>query len=96
METYDWLFRKEVMAFFVSMAAMGASFAVIGSFLFIYMIEDLGATPLLRGLSGPFAVALELPFFYYGNEVGFIVVSKLWQPDFCSLSRNSSNSWMIF
>ncbi|KAJ3043723.1 hypothetical protein HK097_001683, partial [Rhizophlyctis rosea] len=69
METYEWLFRKEVGAFFLSMAAMGASFAVVGSFLFIYMIEDLGATPLLRGLSGPFDVALELPFFFYGNEV---------------------------
>ncbi|KAJ3033237.1 hypothetical protein HDV00_006559 [Rhizophlyctis rosea] len=70
LHTYSWALTRPVLAFFLSMAIMGASFAVVGSFLFIYMIEDLGATALLRGLSGPFDVALELPFFFYGNEVG--------------------------
>ncbi|KAJ3274111.1 hypothetical protein HK104_004165 [Borealophlyctis nickersoniae] len=48
---------------------LGAIFSGIGSFLWIFMTNDLGAQAMLLGLTGPAQVVLQLPFFFYSKLI---------------------------
>ncbi|KAJ1552062.1 hypothetical protein HK405_012822, partial [Cladochytrium tenue] len=68
MADFGFLLRSDSLIFLACLAVLGSAFAVVQSFLWIYLTEERGAGPLLLGLTGPFSVAVELPFFFYAER----------------------------
>ncbi|KNC98794.1 uncharacterized protein SPPG_05771 [Spizellomyces punctatus DAOM BR117] len=67
--TFGWLLAPNVLAFFFSNTLLGAVFSVIGSFLWIYLTNELDANATVRGLTGTAQVVLQLPFFFFAKQV---------------------------
>ncbi|KAI9099239.1 major facilitator superfamily domain-containing protein [Phlyctochytrium arcticum] len=65
----DWLLKPDVMVFFISNTLLGAVFSVIGSFLWIYLTDELDANATVRGMTGTAQVVLQLPFFFFAKQV---------------------------
>ena len=57
----------EVMFFFLEMLIMGAAAAVVERLLFLYLINDLGASTALCGLSVLVTVIFEVPLFCFSD-----------------------------
>ncbi|KAJ3171899.1 hypothetical protein HK101_011207 [Irineochytrium annulatum] len=67
--SYAWIFRRDTIVFLTSMAVLGTSFVVVQGFLWIFLVEYKRATPLLLGMTGPFSIAVEIPFFFYSKQI---------------------------
>ncbi|KAI9315031.1 major facilitator superfamily domain-containing protein [Zopfochytrium polystomum] len=66
---WAWLLRVDVAVFLFCLGVLGFGFAVLQGFLWIFLTEERGATPLLLGMTGPFSVAVELPFFFFAQQI---------------------------
>eukprot|EP00586_Coscinodiscus_wailesii_P020939 CAMPEP_0172493484 /NCGR_PEP_ID=MMETSP1066-20121228/24947_1 /TAXON_ID=671091 /ORGANISM="Coscinodiscus wailesii, Strain CCMP2513" /LENGTH=492 /DNA_ID=CAMNT_0013263685 /DNA_START=198 /DNA_END=1676 /DNA_ORIENTATION=- len=58
------LLRPRVGVFCLELVLVGAAMGTVESLLFIYLVDDLGASTLLCGLSVGVTVLLELPIFW--------------------------------
>ncbi|KAI9007090.1 hypothetical protein BC832DRAFT_428327 [Gaertneriomyces semiglobifer] len=67
--TFGWLFAPDVLAFFFANIVMGAVLTVVGSFLWLYLTNELKADSTVRGLTGTAQVVLQLPFFFFAKPV---------------------------
>lgn len=67
--SFLWLIRPHSLVFFFCLTILGISFAVVQGFLWIYLTEEKGASTLLLGFTGPFSVAVEIPFFFYSRQI---------------------------
>ena len=63
------LLRPQVIILLLLVTIFGAGFAVVDQLLFVYLIEDFGASKLLCGLTVGCTVLLELPIFYHGQKI---------------------------
>ncbi|KAI8895996.1 major facilitator superfamily domain-containing protein [Globomyces pollinis-pini] len=55
--------------FFTTVALLGLVFAIIGSYLFIFMSTTWKASPTVLGMTTPLSVFCELPLFFYSNRL---------------------------
>ncbi|TPX58797.1 hypothetical protein PhCBS80983_g02891 [Powellomyces hirtus] len=67
--SFGWLLAPDVLAFFVSNTLLGGVFSVIGSFLWIFLTNELEANATVRGMTGTAQVVLQLPFFFFAKQV---------------------------
>ncbi|KAJ3002706.1 hypothetical protein HKX48_002148, partial [Thoreauomyces humboldtii] len=67
--SFGWLLRPDVLAFFLANTLLGGVFAVISSFLWIFLTNELDASSTVRGLTGTAQVVLQLPFFFFSKQV---------------------------
>lgn len=65
----NWLLAPDVIVFFFSNTVLGGVFSVLGSFLWIYLTNELDANATVRGLTGTAQVILQLPFFFFAKQV---------------------------
>lgn len=61
------LCRPRVLVFFLELVIMGAGMGTVESLLFLYLINDLGASTMLCGLSVGVTVMLEIPLFWWSK-----------------------------
>lgn len=61
--------RPRVLVFLFHVTMMGAAMATVERLLFLYLVNDLGASTLLCGLSVGVNVLFELPIFWYANPI---------------------------
>jgi MFS family permease len=61
--------RPKVLVFLFQVTVMGAAMATVERLLFLYLVNDLGASTLLCGLSVGVNVLFELPIFWYANPI---------------------------
>jgi len=59
--------RPRVTSFLIQTIVMGAGMATVERLLFLYLVNDLGASTLLCGLSVLVNVVFELPIFWYAQ-----------------------------
>lgn len=77
--------RPRVVIFLLEIVIMGAGMATVERLLFLYLVNDLGSSTLLCGLSVGVNVLFELPIFWYaepltavlGGHDGMIALSLL-------------------
>ncbi|KAL7752334.1 hypothetical protein RI367_002380 [Sorochytrium milnesiophthora] len=55
--------------FLVIMLLMGVVFCMVSSFLWLYMSDHLHASKTFLGLTSPFQIAMEIPFFFWSKTV---------------------------
>ncbi|KAI8587158.1 major facilitator superfamily domain-containing protein [Geranomyces variabilis] len=67
--SFSWLLAPDVLAFFASNTVLGGVFSVIGSFLWIFLTNELDASATVRGMTGTAQVVLQLPFFFFAKQV---------------------------
>ncbi|KAJ3118645.1 hypothetical protein HDU96_010629 [Phlyctochytrium bullatum] len=67
--SYKWIASTNTLVFLLCMAILGSAFSVVQSFLFLYLREYKHATGDLLGLTGPFTIAIELPFFFFSKQI---------------------------
>ncbi|KAJ3152657.1 hypothetical protein HDU86_005530 [Geranomyces michiganensis] len=67
--SFGWLLAPDVIAFFASNTVLGGVFSVMGSFLWIYLTNELDASSTVRGMTGTAQVILQLPFFFFAKQV---------------------------
>ncbi|KAJ3203481.1 Mismatch repair endonuclease pms2, partial [Dinochytrium kinnereticum] len=67
--SFRWIGKANTLIFLLCMAILGTSFAVVQNFLWLYLTEYKNATKLLLGLTGPFSIAVELPFFFFSKSI---------------------------
>ena len=58
-----------VLFFCLELLVMGAAIGTVERLLFVYLIDDLGASTLLCGLTVGVTVMLELPIFWYAGTL---------------------------
>ena len=73
---WKWLWRMNVLIFYLSIMMVGLTFSVISNFAWVYLKTELNAPSQLFGVSGPFQVACELPFFFFGDKARFAQVRQ--------------------
>ena len=61
--------RPRVFIFLVEVVIMGAAMATVERLLFLYLVNDLGASTMLCGLSVGVNVLFELPIFWYASNI---------------------------
>ncbi|KAI8815747.1 major facilitator superfamily domain-containing protein [Fimicolochytrium jonesii] len=67
--SFGWLLAPDVLAFFFSNTLLGGVMSVIGSFLWIFLTNELDASATIRGMTGTAQVVLQLPFFIFAKQV---------------------------
>ncbi|KAI9137978.1 major facilitator superfamily domain-containing protein [Paraphysoderma sedebokerense] len=60
---------KIVLVFLFVMLCNGIGNSVISNFYWIYLMDYIGVDEKLLGLTVPFRIILEIPFFYYANKI---------------------------
>mmetsp|Transcript_12530 Transcript_12530/g.26516 ORF Transcript_12530/g.26516 Transcript_12530/m.26516 type:complete len:538 (+) Transcript_12530:164-1777(+) len=61
--------QPRVAGFMVETVVMGAGMATVERLLFLYLVNDLGSTNLLCGLSVGINVMIEIPIFWYAERI---------------------------
>jgi len=64
-EAFNALFNVRVICFFMEMYIMGVGIGVVEKLLFVYLMDDLGASIVLCGSSVLMTTLFELPLFYW-------------------------------
>ncbi|KAJ3095220.1 hypothetical protein HDU97_007148 [Phlyctochytrium planicorne] len=67
--SYGWIVKPNTLVFFLCMAILGSAFAIVQNFLWLFLTEYKGATKLLLGMTGPFTIAVEPPFFFFSKAI---------------------------
>eukprot|EP00743_Colponemidia_sp_Colp-15_P006140 GILK01006599.1.p1 GENE.GILK01006599.1~~GILK01006599.1.p1 ORF type:complete len:437 (+),score=53.83 GILK01006599.1:54-1313(+) len=55
--------------FMFVVSILGIGWAIIGSFLFLFLLDDLGASNTLLGLSIAFSITTEIPSFFFSKQL---------------------------
>ena len=61
------LCRARMVAFLVELGLLGVGFTLVEKFIFVYAIDELGASPSLCGYSVAITVLFEIPIFHFGE-----------------------------
>ena len=61
--------KPEILSFLLLSVIFGFAMALVEKFLYLYLINTLNASPKLCGLTTTFTVILELPIFYFTENL---------------------------
>lgn len=67
---FELMSQFKVLVFFGTMLLMGMALSMVGTFLLLFLKEDLQASTTLLGLTGLVGACTELVFFFYSRDVG--------------------------
>ena len=70
------MMKREVLVFYFLVYLMGVATSIIWGFLFLF-IKDLGGSETLMGISLVFAMATEIPFFFFSGTL-LSVFGEVW------------------
>ncbi|CAG8613388.1 15251_t:CDS:2, partial [Dentiscutata heterogama] len=63
------LTNPSVVTLLIVMLLMGTAFAMSNAFLLLFLNQELGASSIVLGLTGPISAVAELLFFFYSKEL---------------------------
>ncbi|KAL1520570.1 hypothetical protein AB1Y20_022146 [Prymnesium parvum] len=69
---FEWgkaLLSPRALFFFMEMMFIGVAFTVVEKFIFVFVIDELGGSQTLCGLSVAVTVIFEVPLFHYGEQI---------------------------